>query len=97
MAMSSIEIDYQTIVGQFEEREHGQYFEYRVNTRPDLSDQPFEIFVGPHAETRFGNVLKTVAHVVVDEDANGEPVVEKWDIKTIWAREERGANFTRLI
>jgi len=97
MAMSSPQTDYQTIAGQFEEREVGNYFEYRVNTRPDLSDMPHEIFVGPHEDTRFGRVLKTVAYIVVDEDDAGEPVVEKWDIKSIWAREERGALFTHLI
>lgn len=30
---------------------------------------------------RYCQVLKTVAHIAVDEDANGEAVVEKWAIK----------------
>lgn len=96
MAMSSTNIDYATIAGQFEEREHGNYFEYRAS-EGNFAGMPHEIFVGPHAEYRYGRVLKTVAYVVVDEDEYGAPVIEKWDIKTIWAREERGASFTHLI
>jgi hypothetical protein len=90
------DIDYRTIAGQFEEREHGHYFEYRASAG-NFAGMPHEIFVGPNNETRFGRVLKTVAYVVVDEDAYGAPVIEKWDIKTCWARAERGANFTKLI
>jgi hypothetical protein len=30
---------------------------------------------------RLGNVLKTVAYLIVDEDEFGEPIVEKWNIK----------------
>ena len=30
---------------------------------------------------RYGTVKKTVVYVVVDEDAQGEPVIEKWYIK----------------
>lgn len=95
MAMSSPDIDYATIAGQFEEREHGCYFEYRASAG-NSAGMPHEIFVGPHDDYRYGRVLKTVAYVVVDEDEYGAPVIEKWDIKTIWGREERGANFTKL-
>ena len=30
---------------------------------------------------RYATVKKTVAYVVIDEDDNGEPVIEKWNIK----------------
>jgi hypothetical protein len=30
---------------------------------------------------RYATVLKTVAHVCVDEDDCGNPVIEKWQIK----------------
>jgi hypothetical protein len=29
---------------------------------------------------RYARVLKTVAYIAVDEDAYGQPIVEKWDI-----------------
>lgn len=38
------------------------------------------IFVGPNQETRMAYIGKTVAYVIVDEDADGW-VVEKWHIK----------------
>ena len=95
MAMSSPSVDYRTIAGQFEEREFGNYFEYRAS-EGNPAGMPHEIFVGPHEDVRFGRVLKTVAYIVVDEDEYGAPVIEKWDVKSIWAREERGALFTHL-
>jgi len=30
---------------------------------------------------RFAKVLKTVVHILIDEDDSGQPVWEKWDIK----------------
>ena len=36
-----------------------------------------------HGEFRLCNILKTVAHVVVDEGSDGEPITETWKIKLI--------------
>lgn len=90
MAHFSNDIDYRTVAGQFD---NGfARFEYRENSRPDLSGQPHEIAMSD-GSFRFGRILKTVAYIVVDEDEFGKPVIEKWDIKTIWARKARGAFF----
>jgi hypothetical protein len=89
MAYFSTDIDYRTVCGQFE-NEFAR-FEYRANTRPDLSDMPHEIAMSD-GSFRFAKVLKTVVYVAVDEDENG-PIVEKWNIKAVWARRARGANF----
>jgi hypothetical protein len=32
-------------------------------------------------ESRYAKVLKTVIYVAVDEDENGQPVLEKWKLK----------------
>lgn len=78
--------DQPRILGCFVEVEHGNTFEYAENTDTQWvnpSEWPHKVFVGPMGEqTRYARVLKTVAHVIVDEDENGFPVVEKWKIKS---------------
>lgn len=70
-------------------------FEYAERRWPDdtfAPDMPHVLYVGPHQEARLAKVLKTVAYVVVGEDACGEPVVEKWALRrhdtypTQWVR-----------
>lgn len=82
------------ILGCFAETSEGNIFEYAERRHPDddfAPEMPHMIFVG-NAETRLARVLKTVAYIVVDEDAAGHPVIEKWDIKahrdydTQWVR-----------
>jgi hypothetical protein len=74
------------ISGSFIEKSHGKTFEYgrRVydysNGFAPLSDFPHIVFVGDRS-FRYAKVKKTVVYIVVDEDDNGNPVVEKWDIK----------------
>jgi len=106
MAHASTKVSYSTIAGLFTEKEHGNMFEYRARSEfsPEMPGNfdgfPHEIFVGSGYAPdmiRFGRVLKTVAYVVVDEDEFGNPVVEKWDIKSDWARKERGANYDHNI
>lgn len=41
---------------------------------------PHYVYVGD-GEPRMALVLKTVAYIAVDEDARGNPVLEKWKIK----------------
>lgn len=69
-----------SILGQFVEKDHGRTFEFST-----ASSTPFEgfgelVWLG-NEQTRYARVLKTVAYVVVDEGLDGEPVVEKWNIK----------------
>ena len=68
-------------IGQFTEKEVGNYFEYSVND-DDLrlcEDFPHKIWVADGY--RYGNVKKTVAIICVDEDEYGMPVTEKWYLK----------------
>ena len=84
--------DYTTMAGEFREKDLGNRFEYRVSENP-FEDFPHEVFF-TEGQVRNGRILKTVAYIVTDEDEYGNPVVEKWDIKHIWARNERGAGFS---
>lgn len=95
MALSSLKVPYETIAGCFRHAETGKDFEYRKSAGNHCG-MPHEVFVGPgegYDMIRYAKVLKTVAYVVVDEDDYGAPVIEKWPVKSIWARAERGANF----
>ena len=77
------------LLGMFNNHEHGKLFEYAV--RPDegidfAPDCPHIVYVtnpitGIDSGFRYAKVLKTVAWVVVDEDANGQPVYEKWKLR----------------
>lgn len=68
-------------IGQFVEKEVGNYFEYSVNDTglPYPFNFPHKIWVGDGY--RLGTVKKTVAYIVTDEDEYGQPVIEKWQLK----------------
>lgn len=71
------------ILGSFAEVDHSKVFEYSLRNESNwLSKEKFPhlVYVGS-GETRYAKVLKTVAYVVIDEDENGEPVIDKWYIK----------------
>jgi len=74
------------ILGSFVEADYGHMFEYAI--RPDegvdfAPDCPHIVYVGNGAgyRTRYARVLKTVAYIAVDEDDDGEPVLQKWQLK----------------
>ena len=76
-----------SILGGFYEKERGNWFEFsRNNDDFDFAQgYPHKVWVttprqGIDSGYRYATVKKTVAYVVVDEDANG-PVVEKWELK----------------
>lgn len=79
-------IDEPAIKGCFTNRETKVNFEF--TTRSDryfpesfAPDFPDTIFVGPAGEERrLARIHKTVVKVVVDEAADGSPVVESWPI-----------------
>lgn len=70
------------VKGQFREKVFGKLFEFG-----DTELSPFEGFnqlvcVADHSY-RYCNIKKTVAYIVVDEDDNGNPVVQKWNINSL--------------
>lgn len=76
------------VSGSFTEKTYGKSFEFRITDNQWAIQHGYnlEIAVGPLGETRPAKILKTVAYVVVDEDQNGLPIVEKWSIKKQWDR-----------
>ena len=84
-----------TILGCFNEREFGKHFEFSKNPAYGVFEHPFGPDEFPHLvwisdyekaggwPYRYARVLKTVAYVVVDEEADGSPVVEKWEVKNL--------------
>jgi len=70
------------VLGRFIEKECGHVFEYGNNDSSWMADlYPHQVYVGYLGEARIARVIKTRAFVVVDEDANGLPIVQTWDIK----------------
>lgn len=77
------------MLGRFVEKTAGNWFEYKAgpsagdDSSSEWAQYNMEIDVGGNVDWgwRHAKVLKTVAYVVVDEAADGSPVVEKWDIK----------------
>lgn len=77
-----------SIIGCFEECDTGNLFEFSRNDEEmtDSWDFPHKVWVTTPRKYmdsgfRYARVLKTVAYIAVDEDAYGQPVVEKWEIK----------------
>lgn len=77
------------IRGQFREVDQKNLFEWFDRNTLDresfAAEFPHRIYVGPgmdgEGDTRVARVLKTRVHVVVDEAADGSPVVETWHIR----------------
>ena len=75
--------------GQFREADHGHTFEYSAPKEGEFQpfrEYPSKVYVGGSGAGgdqgfRWAKVLQTVAYIVTDEDANGNPVVEKWNIR----------------
>jgi len=70
-----------SVRGQFREKDFGLLFEFsRASETPFGKEYDMLVWVG-HDMYRYAKVLKTVAYIVVDEDADGNSVIEKWQIK----------------
>lgn len=74
------------ILGCFRHRETEPYFEYALrrldtDTRGGWLAEDFPHLVYTADGDRIAKVLKTVAHVVVNEDADGNGVVEIWPLR----------------
>jgi hypothetical protein len=77
------------LLGEFQESEFGNWFSYKENVDQDFHSSWMYsmgytslVSVGPEGgQWRYAKVLKTVAHVVVDENEVGMPVVEVWQLK----------------
>ena len=82
MSLAPMNVD--VVLGEFVEKEFGNYFHYSENPDSfvDCEDFPHVVWVGGIGQQyRYAIVKKTVAYVCVDEDEFGLPVLEKWDLK----------------
>ena len=71
-----------SIRGRFNNSETDARFEFSAaGTRPDGWDEFDSLVWVADGSYRFARVLKTVAYIVVGENDDGTPVVEKWAIK----------------
>ena len=80
-------------IGEFIIPEFKTRFEYRISTGDAPIQGDWGIQHGFAHEiamydgsVRFANVKKTVAYVVIGEDGDCKPIVEKWKIKHIWKK-----------
>lgn len=66
------------IIGEFRERDYGQTFQYRNSTNPWGIEYgyPHEICVADG--WRPAHVMKTRAHVAIDEQPDGTPADRLW-------------------
>jgi len=75
-----------SIIGCFREAERDNFFEFSANNTGEFRQFPHLIWVttprpGIDYGFRFGEVKKTVCYIAVDENDDGTPKVEKWDIR----------------
>lgn len=88
MGYSTTATQVNKIIGQFQEKEFKNFYEYTQDPQY-LSPWDIEhgathrIFVASLGDTRPAIIKKTVAYVMVDEG-----VWERWDIKQVWQREQ---------
>ena len=71
--------------GEFQHKETRCHFTYKATNDAWATSHGFTHEIDVLDGVRFARVLKTVAHVAVDEDEFGCPVIEYWQIKnTMW-------------
>jgi hypothetical protein len=83
--------------GSFQEKDHSKHFTYKKtnDTYAKKHNLPHEIDVGDGV--RYGHVKGTVAHIATDENDDGTPKMQKWQIKNHkkWMKESRQADIVR--
>ena len=84
-----------TIQGCFTHKDHDSYFEFSTATPAESAwagaEYNMKVWLLGGISWRLAKILKTVAYVVVDEDAHGMPVVERWATKKFLVYTRPGA------
>ena len=70
-----------TNIGEFQEKEYGKHFTYSKTDNPWALQNNLKHEVDVGDGVRFANVLKTVVHMCIEEDAEGSAVLDTWNIK----------------
>ena len=80
-------IDYETCIGSFVEKSVGLTHEYSLIEEKDKFHgwgdnwRYYKHKLWTQDGYRYALIKKTVAYIVIGEDASSMPIVEKWDIK----------------
>ena len=86
MGMANM-IDYTTCIGSFVEKSVGLTHEYSLIEEKDKFHgwgdnwRYYKHKLWTQDGYRYALIKKTVAYIVIGEDASSMPIVEKWDIK----------------
>ena len=86
MGMANM-IDYTTCIGSFVEKSAGKTHEYSLIEEKDKFREwggawhMYKHKLWTQDGYRYALIKKTVAYIVIGEDASSMPIVEKWDIK----------------
>ena len=67
-------------IGDFQ-NENGLYYTYRKTSNPWALSHGLYFEIDVLDGVRFGIVKKTRAYIAIDEDSEGEPVLEFWYLK----------------
>jgi len=67
--------------GTFREADWGCWFTYRETSNAWALSHGLRHEIDVLDQIRFGNVLRTVAHVCVDENERGAPVLVSWKLR----------------
>jgi hypothetical protein len=67
--------------GEFYECDYGKNFTYRETKNEWALSHGLKYEIDLTDGTRFARIRKTVADICINEDASGNPVIEKWFIK----------------
>lgn len=75
--------DLSLLLGSFREKDTDNIFEYGLRA-PIFGDfaPELEYSIWTSDGPRLATVKKTVVYVAIDEDVNGVPVLEKWNVKS---------------
>ncbi len=66
--------------GEFREREHGRWFTYRASAHAWGLQHGLPHEIDVLDGTRAARVLGSVAYVATDENADGTPKLERWEL-----------------
>ena len=67
-------------LGEFQEKTCGKWFTYRLTSNPWALSNGLNFEIDVLDGVRFAKVKKTVVHVCVNEDDNGKPILEFWQL-----------------
>lgn len=83
--------------GSFQEKDHSKHFTYKKTNDPYAKKHNLPHEIDVHDGVRYGHVKGTVAHIATDENDDGTPKMQKWQIKNHkkWMKESRQADIVR--